>query len=64
MPSLRDVTGITETWWENSHDGMIRMDGYKLFQKDRKGTRGGEIALYVKEKIVCRGELRTPCQFY
>lgn len=52
MPSLRDVTGITETWSENSHDGKTTVNGYKHFQKDRQGRRGG-VALYVKEKTEC-----------
>lgn len=53
MLRLRDVTGITEPWWENSHDGKTTMDGYRLFQKDRKGRRGSGVALYVKEKTEC-----------
>ena len=48
-----DVIGITETWWENLHDWKTTMDGYKLFRKDRKGRRGGAVALYVKEKSEC-----------
>lgn len=42
------VIGTTEMWWENSHDWKTTMDGYKLFQKDRKGRRGVGILLYVK----------------
>lgn len=48
-----DVRRITEAWWENSHDWKATVDGCKLFQKDRKGRRGGGIALYVKEKFEC-----------
>lgn len=48
-----DVIGITETWWENSHDWETTTDSYKLFQKDRKGRRGGRVVLYVKEKFKC-----------
>ncbi|KAK4806872.1 hypothetical protein QYF61_012593 [Mycteria americana] len=51
QPESYDVIGITETWWENSHDWKTTMDGYKLFWKDRKGRRGGGVALYVKEKF-------------
>uniref|UniRef100_A0A8C3FIA9 C-type lectin domain-containing protein n=1 Tax=Chrysemys picta bellii TaxID=8478 RepID=A0A8C3FIA9_CHRPI len=35
-----DVIGITETWWDNSHDWSTVMDGYKLFRKDRQGRKG------------------------
>ncbi|CAM4545620.1 unnamed protein product [Lepidochelys olivacea] len=29
------------------------MDGYKLFRKDRKGRKGGGVALYVREQYDC-----------
>ena len=44
-----DLVAITETWWDHSHDWSAAMDGYKLFRKDRRGRRGGGVALYVKE---------------
>lgn len=53
MPSVRDVRGITETWWENPHDEATTMDGYKYFQKDKKGRRGGGFALYVTDIFAC-----------
>lgn len=53
MPSVRDARGITETWWENSHDEATAMDGYKYFQKDKKGRRGGGVALYVTDIFAC-----------
>ncbi|CAM5172065.1 unnamed protein product [Eretmochelys imbricata] len=52
-----DVIGITETWWDNSHDWSAVMDGYKLFRKDRQGRKGGGVALYVREQYDC-SELR------
>ncbi|XP_065411777.1 uncharacterized protein LOC135973241 [Chrysemys picta bellii] len=52
-----DVIGITETWWDNSHDWSTVMDGYKLFRKDRQGRKGGGVALYVREEYDC-SELR------
>ncbi|KAK4828724.1 hypothetical protein QYF61_000715 [Mycteria americana] len=48
-----DIIGITETWWDNSHDWRSTMDGYRLFCKDRQGRRGGGVALYVKENLDC-----------
>ncbi|KAK4832290.1 hypothetical protein QYF61_021689 [Mycteria americana] len=48
-----DIIGITETWWDNSHDWRIMMDGYKLFHKDRQGRRGGGVVLYVNENLEC-----------
>ncbi|RMC05467.1 hypothetical protein DUI87_18660 [Hirundo rustica rustica] len=40
-----DVVAITET----SHNWNTALDGYKLFRKDRKGRRGGGVALYIKK---------------
>ena len=48
-----DIIGVTETWWDNSHDWRITMDGYRLFRKDRQGRRGRGAALYVKENLEC-----------
>ncbi|PKU36060.1 adaptin ear-binding coat-associated protein 1 [Limosa lapponica baueri] len=44
-----DVVAIMETWWDESNDWSVTMDGYKLFRRDRQGRRGGEVALYVRE---------------
>ncbi|CAM5130792.1 unnamed protein product [Natator depressus] len=57
MSGNYDVIGITETWWDNSHDWSTVMDGYKLFRKDRQGRKGGGVALYVREQYDC-SELR------
>jgi len=29
------------------------MDGYKLFKRDRRGKRGGEVVLYVRDCFDC-----------
>ncbi|CAM4502766.1 unnamed protein product [Lepidochelys kempii] len=52
-----DMIGITETWWDNSHDWSTVLDGYKLFRKDRQGRKGGGVALYIREQYDC-SELR------
>ncbi|KAK4810556.1 hypothetical protein QYF61_004519 [Mycteria americana] len=44
-----DMVAITETWWDDSHNCSAAMDGYKLFRRDRRGRRGGGVALYVRE---------------
>ncbi|PKU48451.1 rna-directed dna polymerase from mobile element jockey- hypothetical protein [Limosa lapponica baueri] len=46
-----DIIGITETWWDNSHDWRIVMDGYRLFHKDRQERRARGVTLYVKESL-------------
>lgn len=59
--------GIRETCLENSHYWKTTTDGYKVFQKDRKGRGEGGIALYVKEKIECMrlsyGDHRSSIEF-
>ncbi|KAK4815560.1 hypothetical protein QYF61_004077 [Mycteria americana] len=44
-----DMVAITETWWDDSHNWSVAMDGYKLFRRDGQGRRGGGVALYVRE---------------
>ncbi|KAK4810488.1 hypothetical protein QYF61_004268 [Mycteria americana] len=44
-----DMVAITETWWGDSHNWTAAMDGYKLLRRDRRGRRGGGVALYVRE---------------
>lgn len=39
------LTGITETWWDNSHDLSIVMDKHMFFRKDRLGRLRGRVAL-------------------
>ncbi|KAK4826282.1 hypothetical protein QYF61_007129 [Mycteria americana] len=46
-----DMVAITETWWGDSHNWSAVMDGYKLFRRDRRGRRGGGVALYVRESL-------------
>ncbi|KAK4823236.1 hypothetical protein QYF61_000096 [Mycteria americana] len=56
---------ITETWWDDSHNWSAAMDGYKLFRRDRRGRRGGGVALYVRECLdsleVNDGDDRVEC---
>ena len=44
-----DVIAITEMWWDNSQSWSTALDGHKLFRRDRKGSRGGVVALYIRE---------------
>ena len=43
-----DLVTITETWWDHSHEWSAEIDGYKLFRRDRRGKKGGGVALYIK----------------
>ena len=44
-----DLAAITETWWDHSHDWSVVIDGYKLLGRDRRGGKGGGVALYIKD---------------
>ncbi|KAK4832451.1 hypothetical protein QYF61_023175 [Mycteria americana] len=46
-----DMVAIRETWWDDLHNWSAAMDGYKLFRRDRRGRRGGGVALYVRESL-------------
>ena len=48
-----NLVGITETWWDDTYDWSVNMEGYRLFRKDRKGRRGGGVALYVSNQLEC-----------
>ena len=30
-----DLVAITETWWDESHDWSVVINGYRLFRRDR-----------------------------
>ena len=47
------LVATTETWWDDSHDWSAAMDGYKLSRRDRRGKRGGGVALYVRDCFDC-----------
>jgi len=44
-----DIVITTEIWWDHSHNWTAAMDGYKVFRRDRKERRGGEVALCIRE---------------
>jgi len=46
-----DLIAITETWWDESHDWNVTLDGYRLSRRDRRGRRGRGIALYIKKTL-------------
>ena len=46
-----DLIAVTETWWDESHDWSVAINGYRLFRRDRQGKRGGGIALYIEKSI-------------
>uniref|UniRef100_A0A670J7Z7 Reverse transcriptase domain-containing protein n=1 Tax=Podarcis muralis TaxID=64176 RepID=A0A670J7Z7_PODMU len=48
-----DIIGITETWWDKSHDWNVIMEGYNLFQRNRPDKKGGGVALYVRDVYTC-----------
>ena len=48
-----DQIALTETWCDESHDWRVAIDGYRLFRRDRRGKRGGDIALYINKSTQC-----------
>ena len=46
------IIGITESWANNDITyAELRLEGYAMFRKDRKGRRGGGVLLYIKDTI-------------
>lgn len=45
-----DVTAISETWWDESHDQSAGMEAYRPFKKKRHGRQAGGVILYVRER--------------
>jgi len=48
-----DLIAITETWWDESHDWSVAIDGRRLCRRDRQGRKGGGVALHMKKWIEC-----------
>jgi len=44
---------VSETWWNDSYDWSVEMEGYGLLRKDRQGRRGGAVALCVSDQLEC-----------
>ena len=47
------LVGITETWWDKSHDWNVSIAGYNLFRRNRQNQKGGGVALYVRNDYTC-----------
>ena len=46
------IIGITESWANNDiTDAELGLEGYVMFRKDRIGSRGGGVLIYIKETI-------------
>jgi len=48
-----DLIALIETWWKESRDWSVAIDGYRLFRRDREGKRGGGVALWIEKSIQC-----------
>ncbi len=49
-----DIIAITETWIDTNNKNFLsefKIEGYELFHENRKGRRGGGVAIYVKETL-------------
>ena len=49
-----NLVTLTEMWWDESHDWTVPINGYRLFRRDRRGSRGGGLARYIKKSIQCQ----------
>ena len=44
-----DIVGLTETWWDPTHNWAVNIKGYRLYRRNRTGRKGWGVALYIKE---------------
>ena len=51
--SKYDPVGITETWWDESHDWNGLITGYNLYRRNKPNKKGGGVAFYVKDDYTC-----------
>jgi len=60
-----EVAGAAETWSNESiNDAELHIEGYNMYRKDRKRTRGGGLILYIKNTIrAAINEELTNCEF-
>lgn len=49
----QDITGISDTWWDESCVWSALLDGYRFFRRDRQSRRGRKLALYVIDWVEC-----------
>ena len=73
MPELRykvevekyDVISITETWASPAiNDAELSIEGYSMFRKDRNGSKGGGVILYVTHRVrACVSDQLTNSEF-
>ena len=45
------VIGISETWLHENSPNMFNLPNYKFIREDRKGRRGGGVALYIAQNL-------------
>jgi len=48
-----NLIALIETWWDESHDWSMVINGYRLFRRERQEKRGGGVSLYIKKSIQC-----------
>ena len=54
-----DIIGISESWTSDQiTEAELRLDGYYIFRRDRKGKRGGGVLLYIANHINAK-EVKT-----
>lgn len=49
-----DITMTSETWFNEKIDsGIVRLDGFNLFRKDRLKRKGGDVCINIRNKVTC-----------
>ena len=52
------VLAVTESWLNSDiEDGLVSINGYYIFRKDRPSRRGGGICVYLQQDIYAKRRL-------
>ena len=49
---------LTETWFDDTVEEIVNVEGYNIFRSDRKNRERGETAIYVSDKLETNEKLK------
>jgi hypothetical protein len=57
---------VTETWLSEYHDdSLVNLPGYTVYRRDRVGSRGGGVCVYLMDSVFCQFKVNIlPCTFH
>lgn len=53
--------GLSDAWFDSSHDLLVTVQGYSLYGRSRIGRRGGGVCIYVKSELLVNMKDNITC---